>query len=343
MIISIILLIIGFICLIKGADWFVDGASAIAKKLRVPSMMIGLTVVACGTSLPEAVVSLISSAQGANEMAISNVTGSNFFNLFMIAALCAAIHPLVMDKVTLKRDFPVAIGGMILIAFLACDLFIFGKGENVLGRIDGIILLVLFLIYMFIVINHAKKERKGHLDDAFDEELIQAAGFSQNIKVLFGSKEKYGKYTPSFAWNIIAVIVGAICIAGGGELVVTSATNIAATLGLSQTLIGLTIASIGTSLPELVTSVAAITKGEYDLALGNCIGSNVFNAFFVLGIAATVSPVGITVQNLLDIGILVAASLIIWILTIFTKKLHRVTGICMLVFYAAFFAFIIIR
>ena len=343
MILTIILLIVGFILLVKGADWFVDGASGIASKLKVPSMFIGLTVVACGTSLPETVVSLISSAQGANEMAISNATGSNFFNIFVIAAICAIIHPLKLDRSTLRRDFPVSIFSLILVAFLSCDMYIFHKGDNVLGTIDGIILLLVFVGYLTLTILEAKKERKGRLDDPFDEELIFASNTSENLKALFGSKEKYGHLTPKTGWTILLTIIGAAAIAGGGELVVTEATALANYFGLSQTLIGLTIASIGTSLPELVTSIAAVRKGEVDLALGNCIGSNIFNALFVLGIASTVSAVSITATNLIDIAILTAASIICWIVCLIFKKLNRATGIIMVAFYAAYFAYIIIR
>lgn len=343
MVFMIILLIAGFVLLIKGADWFVDGASTIAKKLRVPSMIIGLTVVACGTSLPEMVVSLISSLSGANEMAISNVTGSNLFNLLLIIGICAIFHPAKLDRTTLKRDFPLSIITMIIIAFLACDKYIFHRDDNVLGHIDGIILLIIFVTYIIVMIRQAKAERKGHLDDAFDEELIELSGFSDNLKYLFGSKKKGDNTIFSTGFSILITIIGAACIAGGGELVVYSATNIAASLGISQTLIGLTIASIGTSLPELVTSIAATVKGEYDLALGNCIGSNIFNALFVLGVSSAVSPIGVNLTNLLDIGYLVAASIIFLIIGFITKKINRPTGIAMTAMYVAYFAYIIIR
>lgn len=343
MILTIILLILGFVLLVKGADWFVDGASGIAAKLRVPSMVIGLTVVACGTSLPETVVSLISSAQGANEMAVSNVTGSNFFNLFLIAGICAIIVPMKLYSTTLKRDFPLSIFTLILIIFLACDKYIFHKDNNVLGTVDGIILLVIFVIYIIITIKQATRSRQGRLNDPFDEELIYASNTTENLQALFGSKKKYSNLTPTTGWTIFITVLGAACIAGGGELVVTSATEIAGYFGLSQTLIGLTIASIGTSLPELVTSIAAVIKGEVDLALGNCIGSNIYNALFVLGVAATVSPIPVTDQNILDIVILFAASLIVWIVCFAFKKLNRGTAIAMVAFYAAYFVYIIIR
>ncbi len=343
MIVMFIILIAGFILLVKGADWFVDSSSLIAKRLHIPSMVIGLTIVACGTSLPETVVSLFSSIQGSNEMAISNVTGSNLFNLFLIAGICAVIHPMKLDRITIKRDFPISILAMVIIAGFALYKLLFNSESMYLGRIDGVILLILFIGYMYLMLRQAKKDRKGHVEDAFDEELIHAINLKDNMRAIFGSKKKYSRLAPSFGFTIATVILGAACTAGGGELVVYSATHIATAFGLSETLIGLTIASIGTSLPELVTSVAATVKGEYDIALGNCIGSNIFNALFVLGIATTVSPVSLIAQNITDIAILVGGSLICWLIALAAKKIQHGTAIGMVAFYAAYFAYIIIR
>lgn len=309
MIAAIVLLIGGFILLIKGADFFVDGASSIAKKLKVPSIVIGMTVVALGTSLPEAAVSVTASLVGNNTLAISNVTGSNIFNLMVVCGFCALFTSLNVTKDTLKKEFPFSIG-------CALVLLVLGYIGNELNRIDGIILLLIFIGYILY-------------------EVIIA------IKSQITDDEDY-KILPTWK-TILYVVGGAIAIMFGGDFVVDGASTIATALGLSQTLIGLTIVALGTSLPELVTSVMAARKNEVDMAVGNVIGSNVFNILFILGMAATISPIAFLFENIIDIIILVAMSIIVLFFAYSKERIDCKEGIVMLLLYIVFMIYICIR
>ena len=309
MITAIVLLIGGFILLIKGADFFVDGASSIAKKLKVPSIVIGMTVVALGTSLPEAAVSVTASLVGNNTLAISNVTGSNIFNLMVVCGFCALFTSLNVTKDTLKKEFPFSIGCALVLLTL-------GYIGNELNRIDGIILLLIFIGYILY-------------------EVIIA------IKSQITDDEDY-KILPTWK-TILYVVGGAIAIMFGGDFVVDGASTIATSLGLSQTLIGLTIVALGTSLPELVTSVMAARKNEVDMAVGNVIGSNIFNILFILGMAATISPIAFLFENIVDIIILVAMSIIVLFFAYSKERIDRKEGIIMLLLYIVFMIYICIR
>lgn len=241
--VALVLLVIGFVLLIKGADFFVDGSSSVAKRLRVPSMIIGLTIVAMGTSLPECAVSVTASISNNNALAVSNVVGSNIFNLMVVCGVCTLFVPLAVSADTLKKEFPFSI----LCAIL---LVIFGKVGMLLGRADGIIFLVLFAAYLGWMIKSALSARNSTLSVEIAEET------DEEIKIL-----------P--VWQCIVYIIGgAVAIKFGGDFVVNGASTIASSLGLSQNLIGLTIVALGTSLPELVTSIVAAKKDEVDMALG---------------------------------------------------------------------------
>jgi len=264
---AVLFLVIGFVLLVKGADSFVEGSSSIAKKFHVPSIIIGLTIVAMGTSLPEAAVSVTASLANQNTLAVSNVVGSNIFNLMVVIGLCAVMTPVAVQRETLKRDFPFSVICAILLLILG---FI---GPMVLGHVDGVIVLVLFAGFLVIMIRSALKANKAGMVSSSEE--IEAA---EQMKVM------------SLPKSLIFIVIGAAGIIIGGDVVVNSASNIATTLGMSQTLVGLTIVSIGTSLPELVTSIVAARKNEVDMALGNAIGSNIFNILMVLGIAASYQP-----------------------------------------------------
>lgn len=311
---NILILIVGFVLLVKGADFFVEGSSSVAKRFRIPSIIIGLTIVAMGTSLPEFAVSVTASASGNNALAVSNVIGSNVFNLVVVCGCCALFAPLTIKKSTLKIEFPFAI----LCAVLLLVLGVIGMSVQ---RIDGIIFLVLFVLYILWTIYSALKARK-----------------SSNTQI----DEKEYKILPM--WQCLLYIVGgAVAIMFGGDFVVDSASYIASAAGLSQNLIGLTIVAMGTSLPELVTSAVAARKKESDMALGNVIGSNIFNILLVLGASAAISPIAFITENIIDIIILTAMSLIIYIFAVTKNHINRGEGIVMLAMYAAYMVYICIR
>lgn len=307
---SVVLLVIGFVLLIKGADFFVEGSSSVAKMLKVPSIIIGLTIVAMGTSLPECAVSITASMTNNNALAVSNAVGSNIFNLMVVCGFCALFNPLAVEKSTLKKEFPFSMICAVLL--LVC-----GFMGMELGRVDGLILLALFICFLVWMVRSALKARA----EASDEE-----------------------YEVLPVWKCIVFIIGGIvAIKFGGDFVVEGASAIAAKMGLSQNLIGLTIVACGTSLPELVTSVVAARKNELDMALGNVIGSNIFNILFVLGIAASISPIAFIMENVLDIVILTVMSLIVWAFAWTKQKLDKKEGIIMLVIYAVYLVYICVR
>lgn len=315
LIFTFLILIAGFVLLIKGADFFVEGSASIAKMLRVPSLIIGMTIVAMGTSLPECSVSITASLTGQNSLAVSNAVGSNVFNLMVVCGVCALFTPLKVKTDTLKKDFPFSV-------ICAGLLLALGYIGMVLGREDGIILLVIFVFFLLYMIKSAIKARNAG-------ETVQIEGEDTQIHPVWKS--------------LLFIVFGAAAIAWGGDLVVDSASVIAATFGMSQTLIGLTICAIGTSLPELVTSIVAARKNQVDMALGNVIGSNIFNILFVLGIGASISPIDFITENMIDIAILIAMSLIVWIFTWSKQRINRSEGICMLLLYAAYWGYICIR
>ena len=314
--IAIVLLVVGFVLLIKGADFFVEGSSSVAKRLRVPSIIIGLTIIAMGTSLPELAVSVTASISGNNALAVSNVVGSNIFNLMVVCGACALFTPLAVDKGTLKREFPFSI----LCAILLC---VFGYIGMTLGRVDGIIFCVLFVGFLAYMIRNALKARES------GEKILEEE--AEEIKVL-----------P--VWKCVVYILGGIiAIKFGGDFVVDGASTIAAGFGLSQNLIGLTIVALGTSLPELVTSIVAAKKDEVDMALGNVIGSNIFNILLILGVAAVISPVAFIMENLIDVILLIAMSALVWIFAWSKQEIRRMEGAVMLVIYAVYLVYICIR
>ncbi|MCR5785874.1 MAG: calcium/sodium antiporter [Eubacterium sp.] len=311
--IVVILLVLGFVCLIKGADYFVEGSSSIAKRFNVPSIIIGLTIVAMGTSLPETAVSVVAAVSKNNELAISNVVGSNIFNLMVVIGVCCVLMPILVDDMTIKWDIPFSL-------ICAGLLFIFGSlGSKTIGRYEGALLLALFVYFLYKLLKRAKENRESVSENEEEIKLI------------------------SPILSIVFILAGAAAIALGGQLSVKAASRIAIEFGMSQTLVGLTIVSIGTSLPELCTSFIAAKKGEIDMALGNAIGSNIFNILLVLGISSVITPITFLTENAIDFAILIAFTIIIWIIVYKKKKLTRINGILMLVLYAAYTAYIIIR
>lgn len=302
-----ILLIVGMFLLIKGADFFVDGSASVARRFHVPSVIIGLTIVALGTSLPEASVSINASIIGSNEIAISNIVGSNIFNTLVVVGCSALIAPFVMDSIIVKRDLYINI-----LASLALAVFVL---NGVLGRAEGLIFLAGLIVFLFMLIRSALN---GRVHD-------------EDVQVL---------PLPKCA---IFIIGGVAAIIIGGNVVVDSATVIAANFGMSDTLIGLTIVSIGTSLPELVTSVVAAKKNESGLSLGNAIGSNILNILFILGTSSTLHPILATVQNRIDAWILVAVAVFMLALSKISDQMSRKRGVLMIAIYVIYMIYIIVR
>lgn len=318
-----LLLVIGFVLLVKGADFFVDGSSSVAKILKVPAIVIGLTVVAFGTSLPELSVSVTAAVSGNNDLAVSNVLGSNVFNLLVVLGCCALVNPVQAKWSLLKKEFPFSIFVSVILLLLVSDFsvakVIRGEDTFTLGRLGGILFLILFLIYIYATVKAALASRRERTSEEEDYKLM--------------SPLKSALY-------ILGGIAG---IALGGDLVVDSASAIAETFGLSQTFIGLTIVALGTSLPELVTSVVAAGKGENDLAVGNVVGSNIFNILLILGVSATITPISLDVTAVYDTFILIIASLIVYIAAISKREIRKAEGAGFLLAYLMFFVYILIR
>ncbi|MGL4736545.1 MAG: calcium/sodium antiporter [Cellulosilyticaceae bacterium] len=311
-----ILLLIGFVLLIKGADFFVDGASSIAKALRIPTLIIGLTIVAFGTSAPEVAVSVTSAIQGQNEIAIGNVVGSNMFNLLLVIGIAAMICPLKVKKSIIIKEFPFTILAAVVLLILSLDVKLHAGATNMLTRSDGLILLVMFGIFMYYLIELALTSR----DQV--EEITDVMPLKKSIPISLG--------------GIAAIVIG-------GKLVVDSATTIALTLGMSQNLVGLTIVAIGTSLPELVTSIVAARKGESDIALGNVIGSNIFNVFLILGLSSVIHPIAIESSVIVDMTFMFMTTLLTYLFAITKKKIVRYEGALLAALYVLYMVFIIVR
>lgn len=307
---SFVMLVAGFALLVWGADKFVAGASAFARRLGVSPLLVGLTIVAFGTSAPELAVSLTAALQGANEIAVGNVLGSNLFNLLVVAGLSAVLCPLIMDRTLLRRDWPLSVGAaVLLLLFLAPDLTI--------SRVEGLILLAIFIVVLVVQIRAAMQGRGAA--DSEEEEVSMSP-------LLIG----------------VNIVLGLACIIIGGQLAVNGATGIARMFGLSETLIGLTIVAIGTSLPELVTSLVAAHKGQNEIAMGNVIGSNLFNILLILGVSASITPIPVQAVSVIDCIVLIAASVIFY-LPAMRGKLGRAPGAVMALCYVAYTAYLIIR
>lgn len=323
LIINALILAAGFFALIKGADLFVDGSAGLAKHFHVPELIIGLTIVALGTSAPELAVSTSAALQGSNEIALSNVIGSNTFNLLCVLGCCAALHPVPVDRAVLRRDFPLTIVVTVFVllassgALLSGELGSLGMDDRagMVSRPISLTLLVAFAIYICYLIVNARRHPQ---------------------------EEKGGGDLP--LWRYALCILGGVAmIVGGGQAVVYSAKEIARAAGMTETLIGLTIVAVGTSLPELVTSIVAARKGETGLAVGNAIGSNLFNLMFILGVSATIRPITVNAASVWDLTILLGVSLMCLTFSATGRRVNRAEGLVMLAAYVADVAFAIAR
>ncbi len=307
---QILLLVVGFVLLIKGADWFVDGSSGIATKFGIPQLVIGLTIVAMGTSAPEAAVSISAALKGSADITIGNIVGSNILNILIILGLSSVIVPIAVAPSTIKIETPFMIAITVVMLLLGLD------GE--ISLIDGIIFIALFIAYLAYLFVMAKKDMDKQKSEEKPKEI-------------------------SIAKSIIFAIIGLVMIVLGSNITVDAATAIARVVGLSERFIGLTIVALGTSLPELFTSVTAARKGNADIAIGNIVGSNIFNILFVIGLSALITPVPFAANFIFDSIVAIAAGVLLLLCCLWTKSLKRWAGVVMLAGYAAYFAVIFMQ
>lgn len=317
-----IFLLVGFYVLIKGADLFVDGSSSVAKRFNIPSIIIGLTIVACGTSLPELSVSLTAAMNGSNDLAIANVVGSNMFNSLVAIGTCAFIAPIVVPDSLMKKELPFSIF-ITLILFIGLGGFRFydilnDGGVFILPRSCGFLLLAIFLYFIVSSVRQALKSSS-------------ASDVEEDIKLLSPMASGF------------SILAGGVAIMIGGDLVVNAASKIGLSFGMSQSLVGLTIVALGTSLPEFVTSVVAARKGENEMALGNVIGSNIFNILLILGVSASISPIMVTSQAVTDVFIALMTGLVVCVVAKTQNHIGKKEGVLLLVLYLVFFFFILGR
>lgn len=315
-----VLIVGGMFALIKGADMFVGGASNIAKLMKVPAIIIGLTIVSIGTSLPEASVSISGAISGSADISIGNIVGSNMFNVLVVLGFSLVFVPIIVDKGVVKRDLPILIlSGVLLLVFM-----LIGNEGNafILSRIECGILFALFVFYLVFSIIQAKKQ-----------------GVQENNAENSASEETKPK-----TWvSVVLLLVGLACIVVGGDFVVIGAKNIALQLGMSETLVGLTIVAIGTSLPELVTSIVAAKKGENDIALGNVVGSSIFNILLIVGLTGVITPLSVDAKVIVDVIAMLVVFVGLFVFTLFKNKLPKYLGWIMLGLYVIYFAYIILR
>lgn len=314
-----VLLIIGFVLLIKGADFLVDGASSVGRRLNVSDLVIGLTVVAFGTSTPELFVNIFASIKGNTDIAIGNVLGSNIANIFLILGVSAVISPLAVSKGTVWKEIPLSLLAALLLGVMANDRLIDKSSISALTRIDGLVFISFFIIFIYYSFGIAKRI------DGIDEHVPQ---------------KQYGLLK-----SFLFVIGGLIGLGIGGNWIVNGAVHIASNLGVSESLIGLTIVAVGTSLPELATSAVAAYKKNVEIAVGNVVGSNIFNIFFVLGLSSIIKPLPFQPSGNIDIGVVILASLLLF-LWMFTGKKHsldRWEGIVFIILYASYITFLIVK
>lgn len=303
------LLAIGFVLLVKGADWFVEGASGIAEAFGIPQLVIGLTIVAMGTSLPEAAVSVSAALKGSAEITIGNIVGSNILNILLILGITSVIKPVAVQRSTVRYEIP-------FVVLVSAALYGLGYSANELHRSDGLILLGLMALYLGYLGVMAKK------GGGAPEEMGQESG-------------------PMPVWKMLAFVAGGgVMIVFGADLAVDAATELALIFGMSERLIGLTIVAFGTSLPELVTSVTAAIKGKADIAVGNIVGSNIFNILFVVGVSALITPVAYAPEFFVDSMVCIGSAALLWLCVFRTKSLGRLAGAVMLLSYGGYFVYL---
>ena len=315
-ILFVVFLLIGFVLLIKGADMFVNSASYIARAMEIPSIVVGMTLVAFGTSAPEASVSISSSILGSSGISIGNIIGSNMFNLLVVLGMSSIFIPVVLERSVVEAD-------VLFMTFSSIILLIFGvffgaNGQHMLLQIECVIMFTILMLYLSFTV---LKAIKNHVDEPDDKTITIR-------KILL---------------SVVLLLVGLVGVVVGGDFVVFGAKNIATSLGMSDALVGLTIVAMGTSLPELVTSLIAIKKKENEIALGNVIGSNIFNVLFVLGVSGAIAPMVVETNVLIDILIMAMISIAFFVYCMCRKDINRATGIVMVSMYVAYIVYIVLR
>lgn len=313
-----VLLLVGFALLIKGADFFVEGSSKIARLLKVPPMLVGLTIVAFGTSSPEATVSIIAAMEGNSAVSLGNVIGSNIFNITLVVGITAILNPLKVESETIRKEIPFTLLASVALWVLISDIALQGDGANLITRSEGIILLLFFAIFLYYIFEVARNNRENGVD----------TGDTTGVT--------WGK-------NIVFTLGGLAGIIFGGDLVVDNATDIALSIGMSETLVGLTIVAVGTSLPELITSITAALKKESEIALGNIVGSNIFNILLVIGASATISPLAVDSKIFFDLIFMILFTIVLLIFSRSKYKVSKKEGAILALVYVAYLTYIIIR
>ena len=311
---DIICLLLGFIIIIKGSDMLVDGSVNLATFLKIPTLVIGLTIVAIATGVPEIAISISSSLKGSNGLLLGNLLGSNIFNILFILGLIAIIKPLYIKKEIILKNYAFALLSCLVLFIISYDIYFGDSLVNLITRTEGILLLCFAGIFLY--------------------STVLGATLDKNIKV-----EK-GKF--SFK-DILYIVVGIVLIGLSAEVIVNSAVNISKWLGIGEDLIGLTIIAVGTNLPELVTSIVAVRKGEVDIAIGNLVGTNIYNIFLILGLAATINPITISSNAFIDIIVLAITSFIVYIFIQHKKDINRKEGIIMILLYIIYIVYVVIR
>ena len=322
MLLNVIFVLVGLGLLIAGAESLVRGAVSISTKLGISALVIGLTVVSFGTSAPELTVNIASVINKAPDLAIGNVIGSNIANILLILGICAIVKPLSVKSSTVWKEIPLALLGVSLLLVMGNDVLIDGKGSNAISRIDGIVLMSLMAIFMFYIVGMARAEKDKSKDS--DEDAPK---------------------TYTFLASIGLVVLGLVGLVAGGQLLVTAAVDFAKDAGLSEALIGLTIVGVGTSLPELATSVVATRRGQTDIAIGNVVGSNIFNVFWILGLSGTILQLPFNSAASTDILVAVGATILLF-MTMFLGKKHKLTrteGIVFVTLYVCYIGFLVYR
>ncbi|MBE6260544.1 MAG: calcium/sodium antiporter [Prevotella sp.] len=311
MLLDIVFIVLGVAMVLYGADRLTEGASALARRMNIPEIIIGLTIVAAGTSAPELFVSLVSALKGTPDLAVGNVVGSNTMNCMLIVGCAAMVAPMTISRSTVKKDIPFSVGASVLLMLLALNSF--------LGRWDGIILLISFAVFMAYTLSQAKKgQAEGQTEedhgDGSDDPISGGNGITQNRP-----------HDPVWK-NVLFLLGGLLLLVGGSNLFVDSASSVAASLGVSEGVVGLTVVAGGTSLPELATSVVAARKGQSAIAIGNVIGSNVFNILLILGLTATISPLAIVGITTIDMAVMLLSVALVWLFSFTRFTVERWEG-----------------
>lgn len=334
--------IIGLLAIIKGADWLTDGAASIAERFGIPTLVVGMTIVAIGSSAPELVVSVVAALKGNADMALGNVVGSNIFNILGIMGITAVVTPIVVERGNVRNDVPFAVLSSIVIAITAFDtIFSPEATDNSISRTDGLLMLCLFAIFMSYTLALAGKGKASEANATANNEAEKPQSVSTEK-----DSDAESKPISSVLRSSLLIVIGLACLIFGGDWLVDGASGIATVLGVSQSIIALTIVSAGTSAPELAASVMAARKGDTAMALGNVVGSVIFNVFFVLGIAAAIHPLGVGGITWFDITTLLVASCLLWVFCRFGKRyltLTRPEGLIMILMAVAYYSWLVIQ